>query len=564
MDLIATKIAECGWSHSFFLIFSKNIEFPLIYYSHLTAITILLSLLVISFVQLRAPYKSSFRLLLIAYIAWLSCDLVLWANEVPDNIMFFWSMLLAVEPLIYIGGFWMFVNFVLRRDLKLFEYILITLVVIPTFVMIPTHLSLPGFDLRDCFRNAIEGFVAYFNYFTAFLLMGLTGLYVVLAIFKWRKESKAELIKISLYGGSILLMSFSFWLANFIGTVTEEYQVSQYGHIGVPIFATVLAFVILKYESNNTKILGVDVMVFGLFLLFFSMFFVNEFKYIKYVLAATLIVSAPLAWMLMRSVRKEIQTSESLRKLTDDLEHANTQLENANNRLKELDQMKSEFLSIASHQLRAPITAVRGYAANINEGEYGKVPKHLKEPLETVQESARLMAQSIEDYLNISRIEQGRMKYEKSNFDFVDLGKKVVTELSPIAEKKKLKLSIEESAGQVTVNADIGKIKQVLTDLIDNAIKYTQKGSISVHIEKKDAVARLTISDTGVGIAPEEIGQLFEKFKRTRDANKVNTTGTGLGLYVAKQLVEGNNGKIWVESDGLGKGSRFIVELPAI
>ena len=106
-------------------------------------------------------------------------------------------------------------------------------------------------------------------------------------------------------------------------------------------------------------------------------------------------------------------------------------------------------------------------------------------------------------------------------------------------------------------------MKQVLTNLVDNAIKYTPTGSVTVTIEKKDTVARLTITDTGVGIPPEEIGLLFEKFKRARGANKVNTTGTGLGLYVAKQLTEGNAGKIWVESDGAGKGSRFIVELPA-
>ncbi|MGB4076368.1 MAG: HAMP domain-containing sensor histidine kinase, partial [Minisyncoccia bacterium] len=257
----------------------------------------------------------------------------------------------------------------------------------------------------------------------------------------------------------------------------------------------------------------------------------------------------------IRSVHQEIEQRKKIETLAK-------QLETANERLKELDQMKSEFLSIASHQLRAPITAIRGYSSNMMEGAYGALSETLKEPLSVIQESSRLMASSIEDYLNISRIEQGRMKYEKSDFDIADLAKKVVEELLPLASKKGLELSIE-APQDLMVNADIGKMKQVISNLIDNAIKYTEKGSVRVHVAKDDTLARIIISDTGVGIAPDEMEGLFEKFKRARGANKVNTTGTGLGLYVAKQLIEGNGGTIRIESDGVGHGSRFIIELSA-
>lgn len=229
----------------------------------------------------------------------------------------------------------------------------------------------------------------------------------------------------------------------------------------------------------------------------------------------------------------------------------------------ELDRLKDEFLSVATHQLRAPITAVRGYAANMSDGSYGVVPDYFKEPLYIIRESARLMANSIEDYLNISRIEQGRMKYERTKVNIVDLVKKVVDQLTPVAESNGLKLTFENS-GDATVKIDTGKMTQVITNLIDNAIKYTKTGGITVSVEKRDSNARITITDTGVGISEADIPLLFRKFKRARDANKVNTTGTGLGLYVAKMLTNGNGGKIWVESDGVGKGSRFIVEIPAV
>lgn len=230
--------------------------------------------------------------------------------------------------------------------------------------------------------------------------------------------------------------------------------------------------------------------------------------------------------------------------------------------LTELDHLKDEFLSVATHQLRAPITAIRGYAANMAENAYGEIPPGLKDPLRTMQEAARLMANSIDDYLNISRIEQGRMKYEKSTFDLATLGKRVVEELTPVAESKKIKIAYS-GLDTLSVFADIGKMKQVVTNLVDNAIKYTEHGTVSVSVEKYNSNARVIITDSGIGIPRNEIGTLFGKFKRARGANKVNTTGTGLGLYVAKMLTEGNGGRVWAESEGQGKGSRFIVELPA-
>ena len=250
-------------------------------------------------------------------------------------------------------------------------------------------------------------------------------------------------------------------------------------------------------------------------------------------------------------------------RLYEELTISNQKLADANERLKQVDQLKSEFLSVASHQLRAPITAIKGYIANVLEDSYGVVPEYLKEPLGVVQESTRVMTSSIEDYLNVSRIEQGRMKYDFGPVNVTKLISVATEELKPLAEKKGLVLIFTESP-DFEIQADFGKVKQVFTNLIDNAIKYTEAGSVTVSIEKDDAkqVARFMTVDTGIGIPAEEIDKLFEKFTRARDANKVNTTGTGLGLYVAKNLVEGHRGTIHIESDGIGKGSRFTVELP--
>ena len=541
----------CDWDIAQFLIFSSNGE-PLIYYSHLTSIIIFLGLLGFTFLKLKPWPKNAFRLMAISYIVWLFCDLVLWANENMEHVLFFWTLINLVEPLIFISAFAYFYHFTENKTLPVWSKWVIFVLLLPTMVMAPIGLSVVGFDYTTCDRNVVEGVAAYYNYFLeALFLTVILVKTIVLMLSKKLVGQRGKFVFVSL-GTSLLL--FSFLVANFLGTFTGDYVTSQYGHIAVPIFAGFLAYLTIRYESFEPRILLIDTLVGALFVLLLSVLFVESPDYQIYANVLAFIIMIPLAYSLMRGIRKEVKSRKEIQQLANNLSVAN-------DRLKELDQMKSEFLSVASHQLRAPITAVRGYAANIIQGEYGEVPENLKEPLDTVQEASRLMASSIEDYLNISRIEQGRMKYEKSSFDIADLAKKVVTELQPVASKRKLTLSVE-APEDLMVNADIGKIKQVISNLVDNAIKYTKQGGITVTVAKAEKAARITITDTGVGIPAEEIAGLFEKFKRARGANQVNTTGTGLGLYVAKQLTEGHGGKIWAESDGADKGSRFIIELP--
>ena len=123
--------------------------------------------------------------------------------------------------------------------------------------------------------------------------------------------------------------------------------------------------------------------------------------------------------------------------------------------------------------------------------------------------------------------------------------------------------SIEVDPGNYTVSADIGKMKQIIGNLIDNSIKYTKEGWIKVHL-KTNSHVHIEISDSGVGIAPETMPKLFQKFSRAKDANETNVVGTGLGLYVVKTMVEAQHGRVWAESEGVGKGSKFIVELPVL
>lgn len=245
--------------------------------------------------------------------------------------------------------------------------------------------------------------------------------------------------------------------------------------------------------------------------------------------------------------------------LYQDLEHKNVEL-NA------LNQQKTEFISVASHQLRGPLTAIKGYASLVLEGDFGQISQPVREAIETMFKSTQVLVVIVGDYLDVSRIEQGRMRYDFSEFDLRPLLESIANEFQPNVRVSGLQLSVGfDKNADYFVHADQGKIKQVVSNLMDNAIKYTPKGGIAVTMERtKDDKIRVNFKDTGVGITPEVMPKLFDKFSRAPGASQTNITGTGLGLYVAKKMMEAHRGRVWAESEGKDKGSTFHMELDAL
>jgi len=227
-----------------------------------------------------------------------------------------------------------------------------------------------------------------------------------------------------------------------------------------------------------------------------------------------------------------------------------------------LDEAKSEFLSIASHQLRTPLTAIKGYVSMIMEGDYGKIPKKVQKPVANIYSSSERLINLVNSLLSISRLEAGRMTFDSEPVNIKEVCQDVIKELTVHIAEKNLYLKLEEKNELPVLNLDRAKMRDIILNLIDNAIRYTAAGGITVILEKLKDRTRVVISDTGEGMTPEEIDKLFESFSRAGAGKKMRPEGAGLGLYIAKKFIEMHQGKVWAESDGKGKGSRFIVEIP--
>jgi len=238
-------------------------------------------------------------------------------------------------------------------------------------------------------------------------------------------------------------------------------------------------------------------------------------------------------------------------------------LREANIRLEQLDKAKSEFISLASHQLRTPLSIIKGYVSMMIEGDWGEPNPEQKKQLEKIYLSNERLIKLVEDLLTVSRIESGRLEFDLQPLSLDDLTEGIVKEFSQMAARKELYLKYFKPKKLLSkVKVDSLKIRQVIQNLIDNAIHYTRKGGIIVNLQEKNNKIVFSIKDTGIGVSEEEKITLFERFSRGKEVGKMNTEGVGLGLYLAAKLINAHQGRIWVESEGKNKGSTFYFELP--
>jgi signal transduction histidine kinase len=248
--------------------------------------------------------------------------------------------------------------------------------------------------------------------------------------------------------------------------------------------------------------------------------------------------------------------------LQEKVDAATKQLRNANQRLKELDQTKDEFISMASHQLRTPLTTIKGYLSMVLDGDVGPVTKDERKIIQQAFDSSERMVFLIGDLLNISRLQSGKFVIENKPTDLAKMVDDQVDQLKETAANHHLTLDFKKPDKFPALNLDETKIQQVVMNFMDNAIFYTPAGgSIIVALEATDHEIRYTVTDTGLGVPKSEQHHLFAKFYRAGNARKMRPDGTGLGLFMAKKVIAAQGGAIIFKSVE-GKGSTFGFSFP--
>ncbi len=228
----------------------------------------------------------------------------------------------------------------------------------------------------------------------------------------------------------------------------------------------------------------------------------------------------------------------------------------------EADRAKSEFVSTVSHELRTPMTSIKGYTDLIHAGAVGPINDEQKRFLGIIKDNTERLTALINDLLDISRVESGRVRFEPKLMQITDVISNVIKVMAVPAENKGQTLTYEVSGRIPEIVGDRDRLNQVITNLVGNAIRYTpEDGEIEVRVYPVEGAVRVDVQDNGIGIAPDDLGHLFERFYRADHPLVMETTGTGLGLSITKMFIEMHGGRVWVESE-LGQGSTFTFILP--
>jgi signal transduction histidine kinase len=541
------------------LVFSTDAP-DLLYYSHIP--TIIIALLIGSYVFIKNR-KSMAALALFSisllFSIWTVFNLIVWTSINSDLIMFVSSLFHVVYVCIYVMSlYFVYEFFEIRKNISVRRFITTSsfILLFPVVLLAPSIFNINQFDLMRCAVTSLNPH--YENY--SFGIPLLITLVITILLSHLYVTKTGDRNKILSVGFGLISFLLLFIITSYIPTliVDDSYTIEFYGLLASTFFMVSIGYAIVRYKAFNIKLFATQALMVGLIILIGSQLFFVRTTINTILTATTLIISAIGGYLLIRSVMKEIKQREELQIITE-------KLSVANRRLQELDKAKSEFLSVASHQLRSPLTAIRGYTSMMLDGDFGKVSPELQVPLSRIYDSARLMAMSIEDYLNVSRIEAGNMKYMMTDVNLPSEVENLCDDMRHEAVEKGLLLVYQaEMHSKGIIRADVGKVVQIIQNLITNSLKYTERGSVRV-IVRDDMVRKkvyVDVIDTGIGIRKEMLANLFQKFQRAQNASSVNMHGTGLGLFVALKMAEAMGGTITVASEGDGKGSRFTVEFP--
>lgn len=657
---IQTFMDMCQWDSARFLIISDNVFGPLIYYSHL--LPLIASVVLALFIYFKNPKLLAARWLAVTtffLVVWLFSDLVLWASEKPSYIMFFWSIVNMVEPIIYAGMLFFVYALIGGKDLSFRNKLLIFILLLPTIILASTRLNLLVFDLSNCYREVIEGILPFYGYAVEILLtLWIIGFGITCLL---KEKNKEEKKKIALIISGIAFFLLSFAMGNVIGSLLVNWIIGQYGLFGIPVFLGLIAYLIVRFHTFNIKLLSTQLLVAAMWLLVLGILFVRSIDNVHAIASVTLVIVFVFGILLVRSVKRiDEKVKERTKELEDEknktaiiTENMNegailfdssqkiiflnkkaqsilalsgkdvlseivvkaafskkfntisieesfakssrekayvipeidsddsifklsfsSVFDNENDRAysliwieditedKLLERRKSGFLSIAAHQMRTPLSGLKwGLDMLIAETSTSLTPDQ-RDLLKKSFESSVRMISLVDDMIEVEREESGRTPYSFTKVQIPDLVDEILGEIALQAKKRKIKIIFNKSENFPKILIDPEKIRAVFQNLLENALKYTpEKGTVTIDLDYKNDHVHASIKDTGIGIPEDEKRNLFTRFFRGRNAIKMETDGSGLGLFIVKNIIERHGGKIGFESHE-GKGTTFYFNIP--
>lgn len=424
----------------------------------------------------------------------------------------------------------------------------------------------PGFTIERTVLYGLSSGAFYVTSGTIVYLLYLVALSAILSLILVKKYRTSEGIFKVQTRATIISFFIAIAVALLIAIIAIPREgiggIFLAGFAGALVNALIFSSILIKYNFWSVKILLIETLSLLAFVAMSGTYFFAV-SFSDTVFSSVLSLGMLIATLyLVTKTKRMVEAKDKVLRLR-------YELNDTQKRLKVLDKKKSEFLAMTSHHLRDPLTVIKGYASMLLEGSYGELNPPLQGAIEKVFESSKRLISMISDFMEISAMETGDIKYNFADVDMKKLLLGTAENMRLSAERAGLGFSVSIDTSvwvNYTVSADLGKIRQAIMSIIDNAIKYTPRGSINISlgmggVDKRSVLIR--VIDTGIGMNDVTMEKIFTKFSRADGANKTYTEGSGLGLYVAQEILKRHGGRVRAESKGDGLGSTFSIELPA-
>lgn len=532
------------------------------YFAHFLVATLSLSTGVFVYVKSRRSLAAKLFLWLVSVFSlWIVFDLIVWASSSGDWIMFSWSLLGLLFVLVFFLSFAFVSVFVCHRPLSLRTNIVLGMLLLPLLLVTPTRWNVPFLHLGTCEASENMWFVSYYHAIGLIIAV----LIAAMGYFRYFREERRARQKIRYVIVGVELFLFSFLAASGGTSILVHYgyltnfNLEPYGLFGMLVFLAMIALLIIRYKAFHIKLWGVQALIAVLILLSGFQLFLKSSEF-AWILGLFIFLASMLSGVLLaRSLRMESQ------KLALEMAHQN---------LKQIDRAKSEFIDIVSHQLRTPVSILQGTVSVLLDEDMSRMDKEQsRQLLEGIQRKMTKLSGIVDDIMKVTRVITGNYKcFQPVRLD--SLVHEALREVEPLFKQKCVDCSVEIKEDlPIMVRAEAEVLKEALVNIFDNALKYTARGvrawhqgrmgagKIDVALKREGDYAVIAVHDNGIGIDESDKAHIFKKFWRAKNAVRRHADGTGLGLYIASEVVRAHHGKIWVESQ-LGVGATFFISLP--
>ena len=501
----------------------------------------------------KTPGGKAYSVAILAIAGWV-LPMVFYRGHIFGEVLI-WARLLYIMASFTSTSFFLF-TYVFPDNKKVPLWINISLLIenlLIVLLCLHPDLMIRGISFVDQGEDKILWGPLYFVYsshISVFFIVGLINL--------CKKMRRAE----GVLRSQILYILAGYFFAANLAMVTNlmlpwfgYFELNWMGQFFSTIIAAFTTYAILRHQLLDIKVIATE----GFLLI------LNFFLVVQLVLSSSsqqlfiniflVFAVAAVSYTLIKSVRNEVRRREEVTQLAVSLEKANTLLQEA-------DKQKTEFLTMASHQLRTPLSILKGYIELIKDGTYGRVDKTMVKVLEDMDINNEHLVKLVDKLLDITRLEQGRTKYTFAMVNMCALIDEATNDLKIKAKEKKLKVQWVCPAQMPQIYCDQEKMHHVIYNFIDNALKYSEKGTVRVMLEEQGGGVVFRVHDQGIGFEKSDENNFFQKFYRGDNVRTIGIDGTGLGLYVCRKFVEAHSGRVWARSDGLGKGSEFGFWIP--